>query len=600
MPKLQNRMRLPVEDGSNGVFEVVDEALDGTKAIPIVFVSKSAADAGFAYGSSINEGTTLKNEMAQPIESDNAGNSRVVDEDVDGKKAIPFVAVTKGADGKFVYADIGGGAPFDTISVNSFSGSNGGAKIQNALNVNRTAHKVVVVPPGEYEISETLKIPSNTTLYLYGATLKLADGVNDRIITNSDYVNGNSHVYIYGVGDAIFDCNRVGQGAAASDYTDNGVHFYKVSHFAVANVTIKSTKKMGFVPEACSYGKVDNITFAQEGYVNQDGCHIVGPSHSITVDGLFGTFGDDACVCNARTNPPQGYGNGGDVTNIIFNNVQIKGLTGPDDGFFHTGILRTSAGADFKVDGITLSNAVGETVIAAARLGGNDATTTANHRNITMSNVKVIASTGDTSTTGAGIIMYRDVANLTVNNLSLSSDGVFTVIDTNGFTLDGFTLNGLDVLIKAGPAVNNYIFKFRAPAAKNVSISNMRVQGPSGGTSRVSAFWFTSAAITNFVASNLVFKDITTILTTAGTATMSNVRLRDWAADNVPTKWVLSTTVGLTRNGAGSETTAVAATAVPTTANWDIGDMVEFTNTGDTSKSGTYMLMPSGSWAKLA
>lgn len=107
MRKFTNAMREPIELG--GIHEVVDEANDGMKAIPIVFVNKSGNNESFTYDNVIEPGTAVRNRMTSPVPSDSRGNSRVVDEDIDGQKALPFVAVTKDESGRFVYADIGGG-----------------------------------------------------------------------------------------------------------------------------------------------------------------------------------------------------------------------------------------------------------------------------------------------------------------------------------------------------------------------------------------------------------------------------------------------------------------------------------------------------------
>ena len=49
------------------------------------------------------------NRMKSPIDSDSRGVTAVVDEAIDGSKAIPMVLVTKNANGLFEYASGGGG-----------------------------------------------------------------------------------------------------------------------------------------------------------------------------------------------------------------------------------------------------------------------------------------------------------------------------------------------------------------------------------------------------------------------------------------------------------------------------------------------------------
>lgn len=51
----------------------------------------------------------IENNMKSPIASDRSGVSAVVDEALDGTKAIPIVLVTKGANGLFEYAEGGSG-----------------------------------------------------------------------------------------------------------------------------------------------------------------------------------------------------------------------------------------------------------------------------------------------------------------------------------------------------------------------------------------------------------------------------------------------------------------------------------------------------------
>lgn len=60
--------------------------------------------------------STINNEMKSPIEHDQRGVSAVVDEAIDGSKAIPVVLVTKNEDGEFEYIG-GGGGPVDWESI---------------------------------------------------------------------------------------------------------------------------------------------------------------------------------------------------------------------------------------------------------------------------------------------------------------------------------------------------------------------------------------------------------------------------------------------------------------------------------------------------
>lgn len=50
------------------------------------------------------------NKMKSPIQNDSRGVTAIVDEAIDGTKAIPMVLVTKNANGLFEYASSGGGS----------------------------------------------------------------------------------------------------------------------------------------------------------------------------------------------------------------------------------------------------------------------------------------------------------------------------------------------------------------------------------------------------------------------------------------------------------------------------------------------------------
>lgn len=105
--KVENRMRKPIDTDPRGKSAVVDEAADGSKAIPVTFVYK--ADDGFVHDGTPHSGTEVDNKMRKPVDSDSRGNAEVVDEDVNGVKAIPLVPVAKNESGEFEYVEIGGG-----------------------------------------------------------------------------------------------------------------------------------------------------------------------------------------------------------------------------------------------------------------------------------------------------------------------------------------------------------------------------------------------------------------------------------------------------------------------------------------------------------
>lgn len=95
-------MKYPIESDSEGMVLVVDEDYAGQKAIPIVFVAKES-DGKFRYSNNPDVTKPINNKMKTDIEEDTRGKKEVVDEDVNGVKAIPFTLVKKDESGKFVY-----------------------------------------------------------------------------------------------------------------------------------------------------------------------------------------------------------------------------------------------------------------------------------------------------------------------------------------------------------------------------------------------------------------------------------------------------------------------------------------------------------------
>lgn len=433
------------------------------------------------------------------------------------------------------------------------SGSTITQKIQNTLNMTVSDHqKIVVIPQGSYTIDKTLKIPSDTTLVLNGAKLTMADGVNERIITNSDFVNGNQNIFIFGFGDAELNGNRAGQVLPSTPYKNIGVHFYKVNHFGISGITVASTMRWALVPEASTDGAINDVTFNLEGYQNQDGVHILGPSHNIQVTHIRGTFGDDACVANARPSTGglgiyQGYGKGGDVTGITFDGIQVKGTS--MDGKSHTSILRTSSGGSNVVSGIVLKNATGEGILSVARLGGDDITTVNTQRDITIDTVHVISGYNDQF--GQGVHVLRDVGNLKIHNITTATGGRMVLIDNFPYgwqapaKIDGLIVSDCVLKADVAPSESDYVIKFKGASVKRAQFKNINIKGMSKGTIGYTGIRVKDTALEN-VSFDIAVKDLKVVMKTEGSTTMKNVLVR-YASDKTisPFDWDLAISKGL-------------------------------------------------------
>ncbi len=488
------------------------------------------------------------------------------------------------------------------VVAGSFDGDNGGERIQAALDSNfpfTTAHKIVVVDAmgvdenGVWLIKEQIKIPSNTTLLLNGSYLKLDSQVNNAMITNSDYENGNVNVHIEGNG-AILDCNRENQDLTLNNYQNIGVHLYNVEGFRIKGITIKDAPRWSLVPEKCTNGVIDDIYFNNEGHINQDGVHILGPSSDIIVTKIRGIVGDDACVVNARlssggTNVFQGYGTGGDIERIIFDDIVISGGT-----HANTGILRTSGSPSTVIDTIILNNAIGYNLYEGIlRLGGNDAIPIDNHRNIIVSNI-----VGYESEIGAISLvnMLRPVKNLQINNAKIFGK-TRGIISNNGNAIDGLQLNNIYRFIKSstGEIGSQGLFYFTQARIKGVQISNVQIEHENDSILDEALFNFNLAKVEDFMVRDIhspcakYYFNSQNPPSTTKNLRLDNVKINSGILDN----WGFGDTWDCVINGYAKE---LGTGEYPQRSSYQTGDIVEFKSSNLSINNKYYIRNKIGGW----
>lgn len=490
---------------------------------------------------------------------------------------------------------------FDVIKAKSFTGQNGGERIQKALNEPRPYHKIVLVEGGgvddndAWRLSAPLRIPSDTTLVLQGCYLKLNDGVSTSIIQNRDFNEGNKNIHIWGMGTVVLDCNGANQDKSLNNYRNIGLHFYNVNHFSIRGVRLKSTARWALVPEKCRYGLIDDIYFDNEGIVNQDGVHILGPSSDLVVSKIRGTLGDDACVCNARLNGQgnnvfQGYGTGGSIERITFNDVIVSG--GPVSP--HMGILRTSASPGTKVDGVSIANATGFRVSEAAlRLGGNDNVDDDGMKNISATNIKAYQERNVGMSSIGGIKLLRPVRNLQVNNMQVVSNNA-RFFDNNGQKVNGMQLSNCSV--ETYTTNPEYIMmNFSDAEINDVQLNNIQLIERQASSTAV-GMQFLNATVKNMQTNNLMFKGIKEGIRGDGTSTFNKVRFNEHVFDQVGTHVNMQNKTGIVVNRLAVDS---GASSIPIAENYQVGDMVEYSNTSGTG-SELFLLLPGYTWKKIA
>jgi hypothetical protein len=146
------------------------------------------------------------------------------------------------------------------------------ANIQTAVNAGN-----IIIQNGVFLMGDSLKIPSNRTVYLFNCKIKKADASYDNFFRNSDMVNGNVNIKVLGLGAVEFDGNAVNNNdgyvtyGPKNDYPIHGVPggefayryigfiFHKVDGFEIAGLSIDNYSHwFGYLQRSCN-GSVHDI-----------------------------------------------------------------------------------------------------------------------------------------------------------------------------------------------------------------------------------------------------------------------------------------------------------------------------------------------------
>jgi hypothetical protein len=233
---------------------------------------------------------------------------------------------------------------------------------------------------------------------------------------------------------------------------------------------------------------------------------------------------------------------------------------------------------------------------AICRLGGNDAIAMENHRNISVSNVK-----GYEGTCGKiyGVYLLRPVKNLQINNMQLfSTEG--SLINNNNFDIDGLQMsNCLSELpsIRTGTGLYDYGFQFKRANISNVQLNNITIRTTDGNNhNNGMAFLFLEAVVKNFTATNINVVDMGIGVKGDALSTYQNVRFNEVNVVEATTLLDMAHKNGIVFNKTATES---ANANLPTTSKYKIGDVVDFTDSGDGSGTGVYMLLIGDTLVKI-
>jgi hypothetical protein len=248
----------------------------------------------------------------------------------------------------------------------------------------------------EWLIDRAIVLPSNFTLVLKDCLVRLADGVQDNIITNAGArtipLSENRNIHVVGIGNAVLSGGLRCHWEKAGDhngYKTIGILFYNTKHFGLDRFKMEETQAWAIsVENGCAYGRITNIEFNNtDKYPCQDGVDIRKGCHDILIENITGVTGDDVIALTALRDNLQMHVGGSDPTanddiyNIIINNVQAKVAGG------HS-IIRLLNHDGIKMDNIFVSNIMDTSIEgefprvtrAAIRIGDNNYSSVAKNK----------------------------------------------------------------------------------------------------------------------------------------------------------------------------------------------------------------------------
>lgn len=309
----------------------------------------------------------------------------------------------------------------------------------------------IIIRNGTFLLTASIKIPSNRTIYLSNAKLKMADESYDNVFRNSDFTNGNSNINIIGLDHAVLDGNSpnndddyatLGINSDVS-YRYNFIMLYRVNTFQIKNICVADRSHYAFFISQSSNGIIDNIYLnIYKTTVNQDGIDLLYGVNNIAISNLKGHGADDFIAIGALTpdgtpafNPHIGDYTAGDAHDISIENVRI----------YNSGIgslLALIAGSGKKIYNIDVSDAINYSAGSAFYYSYQEFRTVApiksDVRDITMDNITVIANTR------SEIFSVGDPCqDITVTNFTDYSGDTLYAEDA-GLDVDRFLINGVD------------------------------------------------------------------------------------------------------------------------------------------------------------
>jgi len=142
-------------------------------------------------------------------------------------------------------------------------------KAIDSLTPNRTWKKRVVLK-GDFYLEDTITLDDYTILDLSGSKLKLKDGINKSMITNSDLVNGNKEIEIIG---GVIDGNKTKQTGSPL----RGIYLQYVINAIISKTKVQNCKDRGIEIAECQAVTLDRVV--------AENCGVESRDHNIMIYG---------------------------------------------------------------------------------------------------------------------------------------------------------------------------------------------------------------------------------------------------------------------------------------------------------------------------
>ena len=240
--------------------------------------------------------------------------------------------------------------------------SNGDVIIQEKISQASRQGIQKVVVTGNYEIMDTIYLPSNMTLVLEDCHLKMADGTfcnmfRNEALRNADFdlEKSDKNIRIIGLGRAILDGGTYNGLSEKNSLKEGMPHvlnnslllFCNVENFEIDNIETRNQRYWAQTFYSCRYGKIRNIhvlsdymridengqvmsglkrdLYQQTRVKNSDGIDIRVGCHDILIENITGFSEDDTVAVTALSDTyarNMKWTDGNSIYNIMIKNIQ--------------------------------------------------------------------------------------------------------------------------------------------------------------------------------------------------------------------------------------------------------------------------------------